>query len=90
VSALKAPKDHHPEADAEHGADTGAPERDVHGWQFGDLKAHGADSPARKLQSHLAERLHRANRLPIRGALATLAAVCLSMSVAGLYLLTFA
>ena len=90
MSALKVPKHHSPETDAEHGADADAPVREEHGWQFGDLKAHGAGSPARKLQSHLAERLHSANRLPIRGALATLAIVCLSMSVAGLYLLTFA
>lgn len=90
MSALKAPKDNHPETDAAHDAEANAPARETHGWQFGDLKAHGAGSPARKLQSHLAERLHRANRLSIRGALATLAVICLSMSVAGLYLLTLA
>ncbi|MEZ6000790.1 hypothetical protein [Hyphomonas sp.] len=88
MSALKVPKHHHPESDAE---DLVRPEptgRDGNHWQFGDLKVHGAGSPARKLQSHLAERLHQANRIPIRGALATLAVLCLSLSLAGLYLLT--
>lgn len=90
MSALKAPKDQHPETGAEHGENPLAPAGDTHGWQFGDLKAHGAGSPARKLQSDLAARLHRAQRLPIRGALATIAIACLSLSVAGLYLITLA
>ena len=90
MSALKVPKHHHPETASE---DAGHPETTVrkgHHWQFGDLKAHGAGSPARKLQSQLAERLHQANRIPIRGALATLAILSLSLSLAGLYLLTIA
>lgn len=87
MSALKVPKHHH-ENGEERGAGPASPAREGHGWQFGDLKAHGEGSPARKLQSHLAERLHQANRVPIRGALATLAILCLSLSLAGLYLLS--
>lgn len=92
MSALKAPKHTSDETGTEGltARDTEAAVKNADGWQFGDLKAHGAGSPARKLQSHLAARLHGANRLPIRGTLATLAVLCLSMSVAGLYLMTFA
>ncbi len=90
MSALKAPKDQHPEAGAEHGENPLAPAGDTPGWQIGDLKAHAAGSPARDLQSQLVERLHPVRRSPIRGTLATLAVVCLSLSVAGLYLITLA
>lgn len=88
MSALKAPKHNHQEASTEHGATPGA--EGEPGWQFGDLKAHGAGSPARKLQAHLAERLHRVHPVSIRKTLATLAVLCLSMSVAGLYLMATA
>ena len=87
MSALKVPKHQPPETDAEHGGNPAPSADEAHGWQFGDLKAHGAGSPARRLQSHLAERLHGAEGLPIRGALATLAVLCLSLSIAGLYLI---
>jgi hypothetical protein len=90
VSALKVPKHQQPETDAEYGETPTSPADKAHGWQYGDLKAHGAGSPARRLQSHLAERLHRAEGLPIQGALATLAVLCLSLSLAGLYLITIA
>ena len=88
MSALKLPKHNHKDSDAGQGEAPQTSAEEAHGWQYGDLKAHGAGSPARKLQSHLAERLHRANRLPIRGALATVVVACLSMSLAGLYLMT--
>ena len=90
VSALKVSKPSHPKADAEPAANPEGSAQDAHGWHIGDLKAHGDGSPARKLQSLLAERLHHADRMPVRGTLAMLAVVCLSLSVAGLYLMTIA
>lgn len=90
MSALKVPKHHHPEVDSEHEVTPEASADNSHEWQFGDLTAHGAESPARKLQSLLAERLHRAHRIPVRGTLAMLAVLCLSLSIAGLYLITIA
>jgi hypothetical protein len=91
VSALKAPQDLQQDAVSgrEAAQEAGKAPAGVAGWQYGDLKAHGAGSPARKLQSYLAERLHRPHRISVRATLATLAVLCLSMTVAGFYLITF-
>jgi hypothetical protein len=91
VSALKAPQDLQQDAVSgrEAAQEAGKAPAGVAGWQYGDLKAHGAGSPARKLQSYLAERLHRPHRISVRATLATIAVLCLSMTVAGFYLITF-
>ena len=80
MSALKAPQDLQQDAVSgrEAAQEAGKAPAGVAGWQYGDLKAHGAGSPARKLQSYL-----------VRATLATLAVLCLSMTVAGFYLITF-
>nr|WP_321361881.1 hypothetical protein [uncultured Hyphomonas sp.] len=87
MSALKVSKPTHSEADAEPAAN---PEGSAQDWPFGEPRGHGDASPALKLQSLLADRLHKADRFPVRGTLAMLAVLCLSLSVAGLYLMTIA
>lgn len=91
MSALKAPQDLHQDAlsGREAAQEAGKAPAGVAGWQYADLKAHGAGSPARRLQSYLAERLHKPHRISVRATLATIAVLCLSMTVAGFYLITF-
>jgi len=86
VSAVRAPQEpnHDPKKDE------GTPSRALQGHvRYPDGKANQrVHSPARKLQTELADRLQRPKQLSLRATLATVLVMCLSMSIAALSLLT--
>ena len=87
MSAARAPHD----PQQEHSPASGAPvERraSAHLRVPGKGAFKGGTSPARQLQSELAESLNRPERISFRSTLATLLVLCLAMSIATLSLLT--
>lgn len=89
MSAVRVPQEpnHDPKKDegASSPAGTGLPSH----VRYPEGKAgQSAHSPARQLQTELADRLQRPKQLSFRATLATVLVMCLSMSIAALSLIT--
>lgn len=85
MSAVRAPQD--PKHPPRH-RDQSTPAEPKHLRLPEDGDADAGTSPARQLQSELAERLQKPAPVSLRATLATILVVCLAMSVAAISLLT--
>lgn len=85
MSAVRAPQDpkHHPRQRSHS-----APAESTHLRLPEDGATDAGASPARQLQSELAERLQKPRPISLRATLATILVVCLAMSMATFSLLT--